>query len=351
MKGSLHSKQSASCQLRQASSNCGFPQIRQGTWLACTPRNKLSSPHTLIAQPSPCWTACSAMRTTGTYNTEEEGPAAGATGAASPARLRAQKGGAHKENSYLPLVKPEILAPAGGWPQVKAACENGADAVYFGTPDFNARARASNFEASELRELMTYLHARGVKGYVALNILIFDEELEALEQRIREVAAAGVDALIVQDLGAVELIRRVAPGLPIHGSTQMSITSAQGAQFAAGLGVERIVVGRELSIKDIAKVREQSTAEVEAFVHGALCVSYSGQCFSSEAWGGRSANRGQCAQACRLPYGLIVDGMLDHLQGISYLKCSTQGLTALSSYERRFFTQAWSWTTWSSRFA
>uniref|UniRef100_A0A7S3VPB8 Peptidase U32 collagenase domain-containing protein n=1 Tax=Dunaliella tertiolecta TaxID=3047 RepID=A0A7S3VPB8_DUNTE len=176
---------------------------------------------------------------------------------------------------------------------------------------------------------MLDLPMQGVKGYVALNVLIFDEELEALEQRIREIAAAGVDALIVQDLGAVELIRRVAPGLPIHGSTQMSITSAQGAQFAAGLGVERIVVGRELSIKEIAKVREQSTTEVEAFVHGALCVSYSGQCFSSEAWGGRSANRGQCAQACRLPYGLIVDGMLKDLQDISYL-LSPQDLMAVS---------------------
>jgi hypothetical protein len=131
-----------------------------------------------------------------------------------------------------------------------------------------------------------------------------------------------------QDLGVVELIRRVAPGLPIHGSTQMSITSPEGAQFAQQRGVSRVVVGRELSVRDISKVSAGSSAEVEAFVHGALCVSYSGQCFSSEAWGGRSANRGQCAQACRLPYGLIVNGIIEQLGDVQYL-LSPQDLAAV----------------------
>ncbi|KAF8065609.1 LHT2 [Scenedesmus sp. PABB004] len=227
-----------------------------------------------------------------------------------------------------PARKPEVLAPAGGWPQLRAAVENGADAVYFGVTGFNARARAANFEPEELPEVMSFLRNRGVKGYVALNILrataargaqVFDEELPRLEALVRQLAAAGVDAAIVQDVGAVALIRRVAPHLPIHGSTQMSITSAEGAQFAASLGVTRVVVGRELSVREIAAVSRGTSTEVEAFCHGAMCVSYSGQCFSSEAWGGRSANRGQCAQACRMPYALIVDGEVKDLSDMAYL--------------------------------
>eukprot|EP00775_Hariotina_reticulata_P002854 gene2854-3147_t len=224
--------------------------------------------------------------------------------------------------------KPEVLAPAGGWPQLRAAVENGADAVYFGVSEFNARARAANFAPSELPEVMAYLRQRGVKGYVALNVLIFDEELPRLEHLVRQLATAGVDAVIVQDVGAVALIRRVAPNLPLHGSTQMSITSAEGAEFASGLGVSRVVLGRELSVAEISKVSAATSAEVEAFCHGALCVSYSGQCYSSEAWGGRSANRGQCAQACRMPYGLMVDGHLKDLADVEYL-LSPQDLMAL----------------------
>ncbi|GLC64650.1 Peptidase U32 [Pleodorina starrii] len=230
----------------------------------------------------------------------------------------------------VPLAhKPEVLAPVGGWPQLRAAVENGADAVYFGLDDFNARARAANFSLEELPDVMSYLHARGVKGFVALNVLVFDEELAAVEARVRAMAEAGVDAVIVQDWGVVELMRRVAPGLPVHGSTQMSITSAEGAAWVSELGVERVVVGRELSVREIAKVRDGVPGtEVEAFVHGALCVSYSGQCFSSEAWGGRSANRGQCAQACRLPYGLLVDGVIRELGDVRYL-LSPQDLMAV----------------------
>lgn len=227
------------------------------------------------------------------------------------------------------VQKPEVLAPAGGWPQLKAAVANGADAVYFGLQDgFNARARANNFAADELDAVMSYLHERGVRGYVAVNVLVFDNELEKLALLAKKMATSGVDALIVQDVGAIELIRKVAPNLPIHGSTQMSITDAKGASFAKSLGVERVVVGRELSIADISAVSSGCDVEIEAFVHGALCVSYSGQCFSSEAWGGRSANRGQCAQACRMPYGLIVNGTLHDMEDLKYL-LSPQDLMAL----------------------
>ena len=225
--------------------------------------------------------------------------------------------------------KPEVLAPAGGWPQLRAAIAAGADCVYLGLDALNARARASNFTLEELPEVMAYAKARGVRAYVTMNVLVFDEELKLAEKLIRGVAEAGVDAVIVQDVGVARLIKRVAPNLPIHGSTQMSVTSAEGARFARELGCKRVVVGRELSLRDIHAVKaECPDVEVEAFVHGALCVSYSGQCFSSEAWGGRSANRGQCAQACRMPYGLVVDGELAELGDVKYL-LSPQDLMAV----------------------
>ena len=208
----------------------------------------------------------------------------------------------------LPCSAQEVLAPAGGWPQLRAAVQAGADAVYFGTDAFNARARAANFSMEEVPEVMRYLRQSGVRGYVAMNVLLFDDELAEAEARTRALAAAGVDAIIVQDIGAVKLMRSSAPGLPLHGSTQMSVTSAEGAQFAAALGVRRIVAGRELSVADLAAVRRRSAPELEAFCHGALCVSFSGQCFSSEAWGGRSANRGQCAHAVRPHCGRTADG-------------------------------------------
>lgn len=233
------------------------------------------------------------------------------------------------------LKKPEVLAPAGGWPQLMSACENGADAVYFGVSSFNARARAENFDPDELPAVMEYLHARGLKGYLVLNVLIFDDELADLVTNAQKAAASGVDAVIVQDLGAVELIKKGAPGMPIHGSTQMTVTSAEGLKFASNLGMHRVVVGRELSIDEITEMSDQTwdrSVEIEAFVHGAMCVSYSGQCFSSEAWGGRSANRGQCAQACRLPYGLIVDGELKDLADQKYL-LSPQDLAAADLME------------------
>ncbi|CAG9462136.1 unnamed protein product [Pedinophyceae sp. YPF-701] len=230
--------------------------------------------------------------------------------------------------SGRPRVKPEVLSPAGGWEQLRAAVENGCDAVYFGVEGLNARARAANFTLDELPEVMTYLHDRGVKGYATMNVLIFEHELPTAEKKAKAFARAGVDAVIVQDVGACEVLRRAAPSLPLHGSTQMSITSGEGAEFSRRLGTDRIVVGRELSAREIAQVAARTDAEIEAFVHGALCVSYSGQCWSSESWGGRSANRGQCAQACRMPYGLIVDGRLREMGDFKYL-LSPQDLMAL----------------------
>ena len=214
---------------------------------------------------------------------------------------------------------PEILAPAGGRPQLRAAIEAGADAVYFGLSRFNARARAANFAPEELGEIMAELHGRGVQGFVTLNTLVYDDELADIAAYVALIAEQRVDAVIVQDLGLVSLIREVAPGLPIHGSTQMTVTSAESARLVGRLGCERVVLGRELSIREIREVAGATSLELEVFVHGALCVSYSGQCFSSEAWGGRSANRGQCAQACRLPYTMVVDGEPRDLGDVRYL--------------------------------
>ncbi|KAJ1493574.1 peptidase family U32-domain-containing protein [Baffinella frigidus] len=223
---------------------------------------------------------------------------------------------------------PEVLSPAGGWPQLRAAVENGADAVYFGVTLFNARARASNFDAvDDLPEVMKYLHEHGVRGYVALNILIFDAELPAFESQLRLIAAAGVDAVIVQ----VIPLPLVHAGGPCRTSSSASVRLTDYSPVDSPpkpQGVERVVLGRELSIKEIGQVRRDFGKEVEVFVHGALCVSYSGQCLSSEAWGGRSANRGQCAQACRLPYGLKVGGELREMGDEKYL-LSPQDLMAV----------------------
>ncbi|MCB1802085.1 MAG: U32 family peptidase [Gammaproteobacteria bacterium] len=230
--------------------------------------------------------------------------------------------------------KPEILAPAGGRAQLEAAVWAGADAVYFGLDSgLNARVRATSFALDELGPTMDYLHERGVRGYLTLNTLVYDDELARAESLLRHAAEAGVDALIVQDIGLVRLARQVAPALPVHGSTQMSITDTAGVELAASLGARRVVLGRELSIDEIAQIVAASPVEIEVFVHGALCVSYSGQCFSSEAWGGRSANRGQCAQACRLPYELIVDGERRDQHDLRYL-LSPQDLMALELLPR-----------------
>jgi putative protease len=223
--------------------------------------------------------------------------------------------------------RPELLAPAGDWEAMRAAVSNGADAVYFGLSDFNARHRATNFTTDELPDVMAYLHTHNVRGYVTFNTLVFSDELTKAAQFIAAVAAAGVDAAIVQDLGLTQLIRRIAPTLAIHGSTQMTLTEPRGVAFVKALGVERVILARELSAQEIGKIAGKAPLPVEVFIHGALCVSYSGQCLTSESLGGRSANRGQCAQACRLPYELIVDNETRDLGDKSYL-LSPQDLAA-----------------------
>ncbi len=203
---------------------------------------------------------------------------------------------------------PELLAPAGDRECVHAAVENGADAVYFGLDvGFNARARAANFPPEDLPQLMADLHRRGVRGYTTLNTLAFEGELAELARVAALVGAAGVDAVLVQDVGAARLIRAVCPDLPIHASTQMTLTSAECFALARSLGIERVVLPRELSVAEIGRIASCTDMPLEVFVHGALCVAYSGQCLTSESLGGRSANRGQCAQACRLPYELVCD--------------------------------------------
>ena len=224
--------------------------------------------------------------------------------------------------------KPELLAPAGDRECIRAAIENGADAVYFGLDcGFNARARAKNFPPEELPAIMAELHRRGLAGYVTLNTLVFPSELPEVERHIREVAAAGVDAVLVQDLGLVRLIREICPDLLIHASTQMTMTSSQCIAAALELGVERVVLARECSVEEIRRIGRETTMPLEVFVHGALCVAYSGQCLTSESLGGRSANRGQCAQACRLPYDLVCDGRDVDLGEQKYL-LSPQDLAA-----------------------
>ncbi len=222
----------------------------------------------------------------------------------------------------------ELLSPAGDRECLRAAIENGADAVYFGLDrGFNARARAENMSLENLDEIMLQLHERGVRGYLTLNTLVFSDELAEFERIVRRVAEANVDAVLVQDLGAARLIRAICPDLPIHASTQMTLTSAECIAVAESLGIARVVLPRELSIDEIREITSQTKMPVEVFAHGALCVAYSGQCLTSESLGGRSANRGQCAQACRLPYEIFSDGQHVPLEEQKYL-LSPQDLMA-----------------------
>jgi len=246
-------------------------------------------------------------------------------------------------------VRPELLSPAGDWECARAAVENGADAIYFGLERFNARMRAHNFTVADLPKLMAYLHRRGVRGYVTFNTLVFADELAAAEEYLKSIIAAGVDAAIVQDIGICRLIRALSPDFPIHTSTQMTVTSTAGVEFARELGANLVVLARENSLKEIAAIQagqsraatQQTTGgdgalgitrptlmPLEVFVHGALCVAYSGQCLTSESLGGRSANRGECAQACRMPYELVSDGRTVDLGDRHYL-LSPQDLSGL----------------------
>ncbi len=197
---------------------------------------------------------------------------------------------------------PELLAPAGSEEALYAAVSAGADAVYLGGLH-SARAHAKNFDEAALADAVTYAHLHGVKVYIALNTLLYDRELPDFLSYADRVAATGVDAAIVADLGVMALLRRHLPALPLHASTQAFVHSTAAADRFAALGVERVVAARELSLADITSMVEGSAAEVEVFLHGALCVSHSGQCLFSSLVGGRSGNRGECAQPCRLPYG------------------------------------------------
>lgn len=218
----------------------------------------------------------------------------------------------------LPAV--ELLSPAGSWDCADAAVENGADAIYLGVDrGFNARSRAANFGLGDLPGLMRMLRRRGVRGYVTLNTLVFPDEMRSLVEVVTAVAEAGVDAVLVQDFGVARIVRAMCPELEIHASTQMSLTSAETIAAAADLGLARVVLARELSIAEITQIRSATSMPLEAFIHGALCVAYSGQCLTSESLGGRSANRGQCAQACRLPYELVCDGEDRDLGDVRYL--------------------------------
>ena len=224
-------------------------------------------------------------------------------------------------------TETELLAPAGNWACARAAVANGADAIYFGLPQFNARMRADNFTTADLPELMDFLHGHGVRGFVAFNVLLFADELGAAADQVRLMAESGVDAVIVQDLGLARMVRAIAPGIELHASTQMTISSPEGLAFLdRELDLDRAVLARELSLRELE--RFDGRVPLEVFVHGALCVAYSGQCLTSEALGQRSANRGECAQACRMPYELVVDGEARELGDRRYL-LSPQDLAAV----------------------
>ncbi len=228
----------------------------------------------------------------------------------------------------------EVLAPAGDHDALAAALGAGADAVYFGLDEgFNARARASNFALADLPAVVALIHRAGARAYVTFNTLVFEPELVVVEQLVRAAAAAGVDALIVQDPAVALIARALCPDLEVHASTQMTISSPAATRLAAALGVTRIVAPRELSVEQIGELAAASPVPLEVFIHGALCVSWSGQCLTSESWGQRSANRGQCAQSCRLPYDLIVDGQRRDLGEVKYL-LSPKDLVGLDAVPR-----------------
>ncbi len=206
--------------------------------------------------------------------------------------------------------KIEILAPAGSFESLIAAVRSGADAVYLGAKDFSARASAQNFSLEELKEAISYCHIRGVKAYLTVNTLMTDSELQPAVDLISEAYLMGIDAVIVQDIGLASILREKLPNLRLHGSTQMSIHTPSGAKALYEIGFSRVVLSRELSLKEIKEITESCPIELEVFVHGALCMSVSGQCYFSAMLGSRSGNRGMCAQPCRLPFKL--SGGNDH---------------------------------------
>ena len=200
------------------------------------------------------------------------------------------------------MDKIELLAPAGNAECLVAAVQSGADAVYLSGKNFGARSFADNFDNAGLEKAADYCHLRNVRIHVTVNTLVSDAELGEIKDYIVFLNKIGVDAVIVQDLGIADVIKSISPELPVHASTQMTVHNADGVRFAESLGMSRVVLSRELSLSEIKKISEETSAELEVFGHGALCMCYSGQCLMSSIIGGRSGNRGKCAQPCRLPY-------------------------------------------------
>lgn len=230
------------------------------------------------------------------------------------------------------LKRPELLLPVGTKDMALAAIHNGADAIFMGVPGFNARGRSHDFLIEDVKDIIDTCHLYGVKVNLAFNILIFQNELASAVDVLEKILPLKPDAFIVQDLGLVRLIRQMAPHQRVHASTQMSISNAEAIQWLDDLGIQRFVLARENSIQEIQAIKANTDKELEVFVHGALCVSYSGQCFTSESIGGRSANRGQCAQSCRFSYEMHVDGERKDLQGKSFL-VSPQDLCGINEVQ------------------
>lgn len=256
----------------------------------------------------------------------------------------------------------ELLAPAGGMAELKAAVQSGADAVYIGASAFSARSGADNFDEVSMREAVEYAHIYGVKVHCAINTLIKETELSDAVATAITANNCGVDALIIQDLGFARHIRKALPDIELHGSTQMTVTSLDGVEALYEMGFSRVVLSRELSLEEIEYIAKNTKAEIEVFVHGAICMSYSGQCLMSSILGGRSGNRGRCAQPCRLPYTLLENGrecgngyilspkdmaLIDHLDrlkkaGVASLKIegrlkSAEYVSAVVGIYRKYF--------------
>ncbi|SIN97762.1 U32 family peptidase [Fibrobacter sp. UWB11] len=230
------------------------------------------------------------------------------------------------------MSNPELLLPVGTRDMLESAINNGADAVYYGVPHWNARGRTEDFSFEDVEEMIRYARLRGVKTYLAMNILIFEREIQELPEFLERLIALKPDAFIIQDIGLARLIKAISPEQEIHASTQMTLASSEAVNLVKDIGFSRAVLARELSAKQIAQIKSLTDLELEVFIHGALCVSYSGQCLTSENFGGRSANRGQCAQSCRLPYRIFVDGKEWKDPKARYL-FSTRDLCALPKLE------------------
>ncbi|MBQ3778014.1 MAG: U32 family peptidase [Fibrobacter sp.] len=230
------------------------------------------------------------------------------------------------------MNNPELLLPVGTRDMLESAINNGADAVYYGVPHWNARGRTEDFSFEDVEEMIRYARLRGVKTYLAMNILIFEREIQELPKFLERLIALKPDAFIIQDIGLARLIKAICPEQEIHASTQMTLASSEAVNLVKDIGFSRAVLARELSAKQIAQIKSLTDLELEVFIHGALCVSYSGQCLTSENFGGRSANRGQCAQSCRLPYRIFVDGKEWKDPKARYL-FSTRDLCALPKLE------------------